>query len=48
MFKDGNLTDGQKTWHWTETEISIDFILRKNAGIRRMRNKLKEKERKYK
>lgn len=33
------------SWHWTEGEISIDAILRKNKAIRRIHNKLKEKRR---
>lgn len=32
-------------WHWTEAEVSIDLILRKNAAVRRIQNKLKENKR---
>ncbi|KKN29079.1 hypothetical protein LCGC14_0847740 [marine sediment metagenome] len=48
MTENDNYTYDQKPWHWTETDLSIDSILRKSAGIRRIRNKLKEKKRKYK
>ncbi len=48
MTDNGSYTNNRKSWHWTETNISIESILRKSAGIRRIRNKLKEKERKYK
>ncbi|KKN54964.1 hypothetical protein LCGC14_0586860 [marine sediment metagenome] len=37
--------DGPIAWHWTETEVSIDLILRKSAAVRRIRNKLKENKR---
>ncbi|KKM52800.1 hypothetical protein LCGC14_1554560 [marine sediment metagenome] len=41
-------TDRSTDWHWTEAEVSIDMILRKNPGVKRIRNKLKEKKRKQK
>ncbi len=46
MSDNDNLTDRPTAWHWTEAEVSIDRILRKNAAIKRIRNKLKEKKRK--
>jgi len=48
MSNNHKFTDRSTTRHWTEANVSIDIILRKNPGVKRIRNKLKEKKRKQK
>lgn len=46
MSNNNKYTDGPSTLGWTENKISININLQKNAVVKRMRNKLKEKKRK--
>ena len=48
MSNNHKFTDRSTDWHWTEAEVSIDMILRKNPAIKRIRNKLKEKKKRAK